>query len=145
MLGGERKGDLVASKPALREVLIDMLDDALVCATQEGKVVDCNDAACRMFGYSREELTSPRRSIGASAKARGVDRSSFDGCRHARNERKAPLRTTAHSASGLARALRVGLHGRRHRAPRRARSRVHFFQKPFSGSGLLEAVERVLR
>ena len=59
MLGGERKGDLVASKPAPREVLIDMLDDALVCATQEGKVVDCNDAACRMFGYSREELTSP--------------------------------------------------------------------------------------
>ena len=35
-----------------------MVDDALLCATQDGRVVECNDAACRMFGYTRQELTS---------------------------------------------------------------------------------------
>ena len=93
----------MASKPAHLQVLIDMLDDALLCATEDGKVVDCNDAACRMFGYTRQELTS------------------------------------------LTRDLCLGVHGRRNYAPRRAESRGPLFQKPFSGTGLLEAVERVLR
>jgi PAS domain S-box-containing protein len=35
-----------------------MLSDAFVCGTPEGKVFGCNDAACRMFGYTRAEMTS---------------------------------------------------------------------------------------
>ena len=33
-----------------------MLSDAFVCATPDGRIIRCNDAACRMFGYSREEF-----------------------------------------------------------------------------------------
>jgi PAS domain S-box-containing protein len=40
------------------QLLIDMLSDAFLCASPEGKVFGCNDAACRMFGYTRAEMTS---------------------------------------------------------------------------------------
>jgi PAS domain S-box-containing protein len=39
------------------QVLIDMLDDAFLRATRGGRFIGCNDAACRMLGYTREELT----------------------------------------------------------------------------------------
>jgi PAS domain S-box-containing protein len=35
-----------------------MLSDAFLCATPDGKILRCNEAACRMFGYTREELRS---------------------------------------------------------------------------------------
>jgi PAS domain S-box-containing protein len=43
------------------QLLIDMLGDAFLCATPDGKIFGCNDAACRMFGYTRAEFTSLRR------------------------------------------------------------------------------------
>jgi PAS domain S-box-containing protein len=40
------------------QLLIEMLRDAFLCGTEAGDIFGCNDAACRMFGYTREELTS---------------------------------------------------------------------------------------
>jgi PAS domain S-box-containing protein len=40
--------------------LIDVLSDAFLCASQEGAVVACNEAACRLLGYSRHELCALR-------------------------------------------------------------------------------------
>ena len=54
----EKGGTLPLSTPAHLQLLIDMLSDAFLCGTPDGKVFGCNDAACRMFGYTRAELTS---------------------------------------------------------------------------------------
>jgi PAS domain S-box-containing protein len=58
---GVRKGGPVPSTPANFQVLIDMLSDAFLCATLDGRVFACNEAACRLFGYTREELTKLHR------------------------------------------------------------------------------------
>jgi PAS domain S-box-containing protein len=57
------------------QLLIEMLSDAFLCATPEGDIFGCNDAACRMFGYTRAELTSLKRddiTIRGDAKFRQV-------------------------------------------------------------------------
>jgi two-component system cell cycle sensor histidine kinase/response regulator CckA len=51
----------VPSTPANLQLLIDILSDAFLCATPDGKVLGCNEAACRLFGYTREELTALHR------------------------------------------------------------------------------------
>jgi PAS domain S-box-containing protein len=48
----------VPSLSAHLQLLIEMLSDAFLCATPEGAIFGCNEAACRMFGYTRAELTS---------------------------------------------------------------------------------------
>jgi len=40
------------------QLLIEMLSDAFLCATPQGDIFGCNEAACHMFGYNRAELTS---------------------------------------------------------------------------------------
>jgi PAS domain S-box-containing protein len=58
MVSIEKGGTVPLSTPTHLQLLIDMLSDAFLCASPEGKVFGCNDAACRMFGYTRAELTS---------------------------------------------------------------------------------------
>ena len=38
------------------------IDDAIFVHDREGRIIDCNDAACRRLGYSREELLAMRTS-----------------------------------------------------------------------------------
>ncbi|MET0596184.1 MAG: PAS domain S-box protein, partial [Polyangiaceae bacterium] len=56
MIEVPKGGKPVPSTPAHLQLLIDMLSDAFLCATSEGHIFGCNDAACRMFGYTRDEL-----------------------------------------------------------------------------------------
>ncbi len=40
--------------------LLEGIDDALFVHNEEGRILDCNEAACRRLGYSKEELLSMR-------------------------------------------------------------------------------------
>ncbi len=55
-------GDAIRAEDALREsearfrTLFDASTDAIFIETLEGKVLDCNEVACDLYGYTREEL-----------------------------------------------------------------------------------------
>lgn len=42
------------------QTLVNLSFDAIFEETTDGRVLDCNDSACKMFGYSREELIGKR-------------------------------------------------------------------------------------
>jgi PAS domain S-box-containing protein len=57
--------DITASKKAERELaesqekfkqLVELSVDGIIIGTNSGKIVDCNGAACRIFGYCKEEM-----------------------------------------------------------------------------------------
>lgn len=57
--------DITASKRTERELLeseekfkhlVDLAVDGIFVETNRGEILDCNSAACRMFGYSKEEI-----------------------------------------------------------------------------------------
>jgi PAS domain-containing protein len=37
-------------------MLLEASTDAIFLETEDEKLIDCNSSACRMFGYSRDEL-----------------------------------------------------------------------------------------
>jgi PAS domain S-box-containing protein len=54
--------DTIRAEDALREnevkfrTLFEASTDAIFIETLEGKILDCNDVACRLYGYARDEL-----------------------------------------------------------------------------------------
>ncbi len=50
-----REAELQESEAKYR-VMFEKANDAFIIEDLDGRVLDCNDAACRMFGYTREEL-----------------------------------------------------------------------------------------
>ncbi|KKG34750.1 histidine kinase [Methanosarcina mazei] len=57
--------DITASKKAERELIeseekfkqvVELSVDGIIIGTDSGKIVDCNGAACRIFGYDKEEI-----------------------------------------------------------------------------------------
>lgn len=57
--------DITASKRAERELVeseekfkkvVELSVDGIIIGTNSGKIVDCNGAACRIFGYDKEEI-----------------------------------------------------------------------------------------
>ncbi|GMV93054.1 MAG: hypothetical protein AMXMBFR82_28320 [Candidatus Hydrogenedentota bacterium] len=53
------EGEVLASQRRLRTIF-DGLEDTLFVHDLEGRILDCNRAACRVLGYTREELLSMR-------------------------------------------------------------------------------------
>lgn len=62
----QQKEELIKSRQALAEsemkyrALVEMCADAIFIETLEGRVLECNEAACRMYGYTMEEMIGLR-------------------------------------------------------------------------------------
>ena len=96
------------------------------------------------LGYSVLTAGGPSQALSVAAAGPGEHPSPDHRRGHARDERPGPRGAPGGGPAWDPLPVRVGLHGRRHRRPRRARRDVRFLQKPFSREDLAVKVRQAL-